>query len=150
MALACLKCWYNLCWRVRAWFVLFPIVIQYIFYVFSDPSEVKLLKKECFNRWYGLMPYYTALTLSRIPFQVNISIYCQAHSPSVIQNAQCNDDGKKQMKNALFTLDRIHFYDLSIYLIEKKIQISQNQWNMCIKSDMDMKDGWVGINVTVN
>lgn len=96
------------------------------------------------------MPYYTALTLSRIPFQVNISIYCQAHSPSVIQNAQCNDDGKKQMKNALFTLDRIHFYDLSIYLIEKKIQISQNQWNMCIKSDMDMKDGWVGINVTVN
>lgn len=37
---------------------------------FSDPSEVKLLKKECFNRWYGLSPYYAALTLSRLPFQV--------------------------------------------------------------------------------
>lgn len=33
---------------------------------------MKLLKKECFNRWYSLMPYYTALTLSRIPFQVII------------------------------------------------------------------------------
>lgn len=39
--------------------------------IFTDPSEVKLLKKECFNRWYSLMPYYSALTLSRIPFQVN-------------------------------------------------------------------------------
>lgn len=73
-----------------------------IFYVFSDPSEVKLLKKECFNRWYGLMPYYTALTLSRIPFQVNITIYCQAHSPSVIQNVQCNDDGKKTNEKRTF------------------------------------------------
>lgn len=39
-------------------------------YNYTDPGEVKLLKKECFNRWYGLVPYYAALTLSRLPFQV--------------------------------------------------------------------------------
>lgn len=38
------------------------------------PGEVKLLKKECFNRWYSLMPYYAALTVSRLPFQVSKSI----------------------------------------------------------------------------
>lgn len=40
------------------------------------PSEVKLLKKECFNRWYGLTPYYAALTLSRLPFQVSLICFC--------------------------------------------------------------------------
>lgn len=38
------------------------------------PGEVKLLKKECFNRWYSLMPYYAALTVSRLPFQVSFLI----------------------------------------------------------------------------
>lgn len=37
---------------------------------FTDPQEVKIVKKECFNRWYGLTPYYMALTVSRIPLQV--------------------------------------------------------------------------------
>lgn len=49
----------------------FPLLLCSI-----DPSEVKLLKKECFNRWYSLMPYYSALTLSRIPFQVKIVAIC--------------------------------------------------------------------------
>ncbi|XP_055378440.1 ATP-binding cassette sub-family G member 1 [Condylostylus longicornis] len=38
--------------------------------VLSFPFEVKLVKKEFFNRWYTLPPYYVALNLSRIPFQL--------------------------------------------------------------------------------
>lgn len=40
----------------------------------ADPAEVKLLKKECFNRWYGLWPYYVAFTLSRLPFQIVFNV----------------------------------------------------------------------------
>lgn len=32
------------------------------------------MKKECFNRWYGLTPYYLALTLSRLPLQIVLNI----------------------------------------------------------------------------
>lgn len=43
--------------------------IRNISYAHVDPQEVKLVKKECFNKWYSLGPYYLALTLSRIPMQ---------------------------------------------------------------------------------
>uniref|UniRef100_A0A8D8G448 ATP-binding cassette sub-family G member 1 n=1 Tax=Culex pipiens TaxID=7175 RepID=A0A8D8G448_CULPI len=42
--------------------------------ILSYPREVKLVKKECFNRWYGLFPYYLALTLSRLPVQVFLNV----------------------------------------------------------------------------
>ncbi|XP_052901714.1 ATP-binding cassette subfamily G member 4 [Anopheles moucheti] len=42
--------------------------------ILSYPREVKLVKKECFNRWYGLFPYYLALTLSRLPVQLLLNI----------------------------------------------------------------------------
>lgn len=32
------------------------------------------MKKECFNRWYGLTPYYLALTISRLPVQIVLNI----------------------------------------------------------------------------
>jgi len=35
---------------------------------------VKLVKKETFNRWYTLTPYYMALTVSRLPVQVLLNI----------------------------------------------------------------------------
>ena len=38
--------------------------------ILTVPSEVKLMKKEYFNRWYGLNSYYMAMTLSKIPVQV--------------------------------------------------------------------------------
>ncbi|PNF37623.1 ATP-binding cassette sub-family G member 1 [Cryptotermes secundus] len=38
------------------------------------PSEVKLMKKEHFNRWYGLNSFYMALTLSKIPVQILLSM----------------------------------------------------------------------------
>lgn len=50
--------------------VFFISYTQVIVPILAYPGEVKLLKKECFNRWYGLMPYYIALTLSRLPFQI--------------------------------------------------------------------------------
>lgn len=40
----------------------------------TDPSELRVVKKECFNRWYGLTPYYLALTISRLPLQIFFNI----------------------------------------------------------------------------
>ncbi|KAH8363989.1 hypothetical protein KR084_001157 [Drosophila pseudotakahashii] len=40
----------------------------------ADPAEVKVVKKETFNRWYTLTPYYLALTVSRLPVQVLLNI----------------------------------------------------------------------------
>ncbi|KAF4520800.1 hypothetical protein B566_EDAN002378, partial [Ephemera danica] len=31
------------------------------------PAEVKLLKREYFNRWYGLKPYFLAMSVARLP-----------------------------------------------------------------------------------
>lgn len=36
----------------------------------SVPTEVQLLKREHFNRWYGLGSYFMALTCSTIPLQL--------------------------------------------------------------------------------
>lgn len=33
-----------------------------------------MVKKECFNRWYGLTPYYLALTFSRVPIQIVFNV----------------------------------------------------------------------------
>lgn len=41
---------------------------------FTDPSELRVVKKECFNRWYGLTPYYLALTISRLPIQIVFNV----------------------------------------------------------------------------
>lgn len=38
------------------------------------PEEVKLVKKEYFNRWYGITPYYAALTVSKLPIQILLNI----------------------------------------------------------------------------
>ncbi|GBP31659.1 ATP-binding cassette sub-family G member 1 [Eumeta japonica] len=38
------------------------------------PTEVQLLRREYFNRWYGLKPYYAALVVSRIPSTVIFSL----------------------------------------------------------------------------
>uniref|UniRef100_A0A1B0DPR1 ABC-2 type transporter transmembrane domain-containing protein n=2 Tax=Phlebotomus papatasi TaxID=29031 RepID=A0A1B0DPR1_PHLPP len=54
--------------------VFFLSYTQIIIPVLSYPLEVKLVKKECFNRWYGLTPYYLALTFSRIPLQIFFNI----------------------------------------------------------------------------
>lgn len=50
------------------------VVHDYNLNVFSDPAEVKIVKKETFNRWYSLMPYYMALSVSRLPLQVLLNL----------------------------------------------------------------------------
>jgi len=42
--------------------------------LFTDPFELRVVKKECFNRWYGLTPYYLATTLSRMPLQIFLNL----------------------------------------------------------------------------
>lgn len=36
--------------------------------------EVQLLKREFFNRWYRLNPYYFALILAKLPLQFGLSL----------------------------------------------------------------------------
>ncbi|XP_043264536.1 ATP-binding cassette sub-family G member 1-like [Colletes gigas] len=43
-----------------------PVLLQF-------PSEVQLVKREYFNMWYNLSPYYCAFTLINIPVQVLVS-----------------------------------------------------------------------------
>ncbi|XP_026315498.1 ATP-binding cassette sub-family G member 1 [Hyposmocoma kahamanoa] len=38
------------------------------------PSEVQLVKREYFNRWYGLKPYFAALVVSRTPCTIFFSV----------------------------------------------------------------------------
>lgn len=38
------------------------------------PTEVQLVKREYFNRWYGLKPYYAALVVSRTPATIFFSL----------------------------------------------------------------------------
>uniref|UniRef100_A0A1A9WST3 ABC transporter domain-containing protein n=1 Tax=Glossina brevipalpis TaxID=37001 RepID=A0A1A9WST3_9MUSC len=50
--------------------ILMVAYTQIIIPVLRYPTEVKTLKKEIFNHWYSLSPYYAAFCLSRIPLQV--------------------------------------------------------------------------------
>lgn len=49
-------------------------IIFLCFHLISDPQEVKLVKKEHFNGWYNLIPYYGALTVSKLPVQVTLNV----------------------------------------------------------------------------
>ncbi|KAH8322987.1 hypothetical protein KR059_012617 [Drosophila kikkawai] len=54
--------------------VLMIVYTQVMVPILSYPAEVKVVKKETFNRWYTLTPYYMALTVSRLPLQVLLNI----------------------------------------------------------------------------
>ena len=45
------------------------IFFQLIFKI-TVPQEVQLIKREYFNMWYDLSPYYYAFTIINIPLQV--------------------------------------------------------------------------------
>ncbi|KAI8123488.1 hypothetical protein FF38_11964 [Lucilia cuprina] len=38
--------------------------------VLTFPLEVQIVKKETFNHWYSLTPYYMAMSISRLPLQI--------------------------------------------------------------------------------
>ncbi|XP_044735311.1 ATP-binding cassette sub-family G member 4 [Chrysoperla carnea] len=54
--------------------ILFFAYTQLMIPVLVFPTEVKLVKKEIFNRWYSLTPYYAALTVSKIPVQLTLNM----------------------------------------------------------------------------
>ncbi|CAG5025148.1 unnamed protein product [Parnassius apollo] len=54
--------------------VIFFAYTQIMVPVLVYPQEVKLVKKEHFNGWYSLSPYYAALTVSKLPVQVTLNI----------------------------------------------------------------------------
>ncbi|EDW78857.2 uncharacterized protein Dwil_GK12677 [Drosophila willistoni] len=54
--------------------VLMIVYTQVMVPILSYPAEVKIVKKETFNRWYTLMPYYMALTVSRLPLQILLNV----------------------------------------------------------------------------
>ncbi|XP_063363293.1 ATP-binding cassette sub-family G member 4 [Cydia amplana] len=53
--------------------VIFFAYTQIMVPVLVYPQEVKLVKKEHFNRWYSLTPYYAALTVSKLPVQITLN-----------------------------------------------------------------------------
>uniref|UniRef100_A0A0K8WFN7 ATP-binding cassette sub-family G member 1 n=1 Tax=Bactrocera latifrons TaxID=174628 RepID=A0A0K8WFN7_BACLA len=42
--------------------------------ILSYPMEIKIVRKETFNRWYKLTPYYMALNFSRLPLQIALNM----------------------------------------------------------------------------
>ncbi|XP_054735493.1 ATP-binding cassette sub-family G member 1 [Anastrepha obliqua] len=42
--------------------------------ILSYPMEIKIVRKETFNRWYKLTPYYMALSISRLPLQIFLNM----------------------------------------------------------------------------
>nr|CAD7267456.1 unnamed protein product [Timema shepardi] len=54
---------FKFCIAVLVFFMYTHIMTQVLLF----PTEVKLLQREYFNRWYGLKPYYMALTVSTLP-----------------------------------------------------------------------------------
>ncbi|XP_028178023.1 ATP-binding cassette sub-family G member 4 [Ostrinia furnacalis] len=63
----------KLCVGLVIFFAYTQIMVPVLVY----PQEVKLVKKEHFNRWYSLTPYYAALTVSKLPVQVTLNcLFC--------------------------------------------------------------------------
>lgn len=60
----------KLCVGLVIFFAYTQIMVPVLVY----PQEVKLVKKEHFNCWYSLTPYYAALTVSKLPVQVTLNV----------------------------------------------------------------------------
>ncbi|XP_014274727.1 ATP-binding cassette subfamily G member 4 isoform X1 [Halyomorpha halys] len=57
---------FGFCFMSLILFMYVPMLPAIVWF----PQEVKCVKREFFNRWYGLNAYYFALSISRIPFQM--------------------------------------------------------------------------------
>lgn len=44
------------------------------FFFVTVPSEVQLLKREHFNRWFRIGPYYMAMIVAKLPMQIILAI----------------------------------------------------------------------------
>nr|ASS36029.1 ABCG1 [Samia ricini] len=55
------------CVIVMLYIPMMPVLLAF-------PTEIQLVKREYFNRWYGLKPYYAALVVSRTPATIMFSL----------------------------------------------------------------------------
>ncbi|KAG8231411.1 hypothetical protein J437_LFUL012421 [Ladona fulva] len=60
----------KFCLGITVFFTYTQIMVPVLVF----PSEVALLRREHFNGWYGLKPYYAALTVSRLPLQIILGL----------------------------------------------------------------------------
>ncbi|XP_050543791.1 ATP-binding cassette subfamily G member 4 isoform X2 [Daktulosphaira vitifoliae] len=81
--------------------VLFHAFTQSMVQVLAFPSEVKLLKQEYFNRWYGLRPYYLALQLSKVP---SIILFSQIYTTCVYFMSGLPLEGKRFLVFSVISL----------------------------------------------
>lgn len=61
---------FGFCFTVTIAFMynpLMPVLLQF-------PSEVELLKREHFNRWYRIGPYYMAMIMAKLPMQIALAV----------------------------------------------------------------------------
>nr|XP_024215405.1 ATP-binding cassette sub-family G member 1 [Halyomorpha halys] len=54
--------------------ILFVTYTQLMVPILYYPFEVKLLKREHFNQWYRLFPYYAAFTVAKLPYMAILNI----------------------------------------------------------------------------
>lgn len=60
---------FGFCFTVTIAFMyipLMPVLLQF-------PMEVQLLKREHFNRWFRIGPYYLAMTAAKLPMQIGLA-----------------------------------------------------------------------------
>lgn len=61
---------FGFCFTVTIAFMyipLMPVLLQF-------PSEVQLLKREHFNRWFRIGPYYLAMIMAKLPMQIGLAV----------------------------------------------------------------------------
>nr|CAD7571898.1 unnamed protein product [Timema californicum] len=64
---------FGFCYNCNVIFMFVPLLPALLQY----PSELKMLKREYFNRWYNLNAYFLAMTITRLPQQIVFgSIFC--------------------------------------------------------------------------
>lgn len=53
-------------------------------YSLSVPIEMEMMKREHFNRWYNLVPYFLSVVTFEIPFQVRFQLNFDHSLPAVL------------------------------------------------------------------
>lgn len=84
---AILKCEYKLMIRVIistsiAYLLRVYIMSTKLYFYFSVPSELHILRKELFNNWYKLSTYFVAFLVTNMPLQVS--------QPEITENVRTN------------------------------------------------------------
>ena len=60
---------FGFCFTIMIFFMyipMMPILLEF-------PTQVQLLKREHFNKWYRLVPYYSAMIVAKLPIQLTLA-----------------------------------------------------------------------------